>query len=391
MLAPAQLRKALRPQGMVAATCRQCCFFSVCGGVESEYGLLDCFDLCCCKQGHKCNPSSPPDPSHSNGKKCNSVCPFKPDFPEWLAEIKGLCFDNLVGIGQDALSLPEYIPLIHHGYRRSRPLEWPVVAIETYEVFRLRSGQYRAIAKTPEELRKAFCLAPNVKILLLGTADDPPLERYWENRRSDDAPRQLARLGVLAAIGPNFSHFLDVPRTDNLFNRKRQLICLGELHQAGICPIPHLSAVAPGDWRFWQQYLSKHTPINVVAVEFQTGNKNHTEGRKVLDRLAVLQQQAGRPLHLVVIGGGQFVEYAARQFDRLTLVDSAPFMGAVWRHAFEDRVGRRAWRESFSLERQPLDDLLYSNIDAYCRWTASTVRSARSIQNESGGTPGHPR
>ncbi|MFZ1934472.1 MAG: DUF4417 domain-containing protein [Thermoguttaceae bacterium] len=302
-----------------------------------------------------------------------------------------MCFDNLAEIGQDALSLPEYIPLIHHGYRRSKPLEWPVVAIETYEVFRLRRGQYRAIAEIPEELRKAFCLAPNVKILLLGTADDPALERYWENRRSDHAPRQLARLGVLAAIGPNFSHFLDVPRTDNLFNRKRQLICLGELHQAGICPIPHLSAVAPGDWRFWQQYLSKHTSINVVAVEFQTGNKNHTEGRKVLDRLALLQQQAGRSLHLVMIGGGQFVEYAARRFDRLTLVDSAPFMGAVWRHAFEDRVGRRAWRESFSLERQPLDDLLSSNIHDYSRWVGSTLKSARSVQSESGGTPGQPR
>ena len=171
-----------------------------------------------------------------HGNECNSVCPFKPDFSQRLAEVNGLCFDNLAEIAQECLSLPQYIPLIHHGYRRNTPLDWPVVAIETYEVFRLLERRYQAIAQTPDELREAFCLAPGVKILLLGTADDLPLERYWEYRRRDDAARQLARLRVLAAIGPNFSHFLDVPRTDNLFNRKRQLICLEELHRAGICP-----------------------------------------------------------------------------------------------------------------------------------------------------------
>ena len=387
MLAPAQLRKALRPQGIVAATCRQCCYFSVCDGIESEFGLLDCFELCRFKR----QPSASSTPCHCNGKECNSVCPFKPDFSQWLREVNGLCFDNLAQIGQTALSLPQYIPLIHHGYSRSKPLDWPVVAIETYEVFRLQEGRYRAIAHTPDELRKAFCLAPCVSVLLVGTTDDSPLERYWAYRRRDDAARQLAPLGVLAAIGPNFSHFLDVPRTDNLFNRKRQLICLEELHRAGICPIPHLSTVAPGDWRFWQQYLATRPAVDVVAIEFQTGNKNQVEGRKVLDRLATIQQQIGRPLHLIVIGGGQFTEYAAERFTRLTLVDSAPFMAAVKRRAFGERVGRRSWQETFTLARQPLDDLLLGNVTGYSGWLDSTVQSARLQRKDSGGTPRQPR
>lgn len=54
------------------------------------------------------------------------------------------------------------------------------------------------------------------------TAKDLPLERYWADRRCDQAPEQLDRLGVTLAIGPNFSHFLEVPRTDNLFNRERR-------------------------------------------------------------------------------------------------------------------------------------------------------------------------
>lgn len=348
---------------------------------------LNCFELCRSKR----RVSRSSAPCYCNGRECNSVCPFKLDFCQWLAEVNGLCFDNLVQLGQDPLGLPQYIPLIHHGYRRNKPLDWPVVAVETYEVFRLQEGRYRAIAQTPDELRKAFCLAPNVKMLLLGTADDSPLERYWEYRRRDDAARQLAPLAVLAAIGPNFSHFLDVPRTDNLFNRKRQLICLGEFHQAGICPIPHLSAVAPGDWRFWQQYLAKHPSVSAVAVEFQTGNKNHAEGRKVLDRLALMQQQVGRSLHLVVVGGGQFVEYATQRFARLTLVDSAPFIAAVKRRAFEERVGRRSWRETFTLIRQPLDDLLLANITAYSCWVDSIVQSACSQHAGAGSKPRQPR
>ena len=387
MLAPAQLRKALRPQGTVAGTCRQCCFFSVCGGSESEYGLLDCFEIC--RSNRRMLHSS--DLCYLDGNECNSVCPLKPDFSQRLAEVNGLCFDNLAEIAQECLSLPQYIPVIHHGYRRNTPLDWPVVAIETYEVFRLLDHRYQAIAQTPDELREAFCLAPGVKILLLGTADDLPLERYWEYRRRDDAARQLTRLRVLAAIGPNFSHFLDVPRTDNLFNRKRQLICLEELHRARICPVPHLSAVAPEDWRFWQQYLITQPSVDVVAVEFQTGNKNPGEGYGVLDRLVLMQQQVGRSLHLIMVGGGQFVEYAAQRFARLTLVDSAPFMGAVKRRAFENRVERRSWRETFTLVGQPLDDLLLANITGYSCWVDSVARSVRSQSADCGGNPRRAR
>ena len=369
MPSTAQLRKTLRPHGIVAAPCRNCCLFSMCGGIQPESGLFQCFDLCHCRKG-KCDTNT-----------CDPVCLLKPDFSERVWEIRGLCFDNLAPIAQQPLELPQYVPVIQHGYRRSQPLNWPVVAIETYELFRLRDGRYRAVAEDPEQIRKAFCLAPNVSILLLGTADDPALEEYWAYRQIDHAPRQIAKLGVLAAIGPNFSHFLDVPRTDNLFNRKRQLICVEELHQAGISPIPHLSATAPGDWRFWRQYLVKNATIGTVAIEFQTGNRNRTEGRKVIERLERIQRQIGRPLHFVMVGGGQFIEYAAARFERVTLIDSQPFMNTMKRYAFGETVARRAWQESYSLERQPLDDLLVHNIQEYCSWAESAVRTVHLQHN----------
>ncbi|MEN6407180.1 MAG: DUF4417 domain-containing protein [Thermoguttaceae bacterium] len=286
-----------------------------------------------------------------------------------------MCFDNLRPIEQKPLRLPRYIPLIDHRYRRSQPLKWPIVAITTYKLFRLRNNknEYRAIGETPQQIRQAFGLASDTQILLVGVANDPALEKYWACHQTDQAPSQIERLGVLGAIGPNFSHFLDVPRTDNLFNRKRQLLCLEELYNAGVCPIPHLSAAAPGDWHFWRTYLQENPSINTVAVEFQTGNKNWTEGKKVLEEIAYIQTQIGRPLHLLMVGGGQFITNAAESFEQLTLVDSFPFMKAMKRRSFVEGVTRRMWQESYSLERQPLDDLLYRNIDGYSSWAESAV------------------
>src|SRR5690606_41634023 len=65
----------------------------------------------------------------------------------------------------------------------------------------------------------------------------------------------------------------------SLFNRRRQLLCLAELHRAGVPIIPHLSAVMPEDWRFWRDFLERNPSLRFVAVEFQTGNKNPPQGR----------------------------------------------------------------------------------------------------------------
>ena len=247
MIAQAELRRDLRPHGVVAPGCYDCPFFGDCGGAESARSLFTCFDNTCCGDG-----------------SCDNVCPRKPDFLERLREVVALRFDDVPLLKQVPVRLPCYIPLIHHGYKRTRPLKWPIVALDTYELFRVVDGKYRTVADSPRELRARFALDPATKIVLRGTARDGPLERYWSYRRRDRAAEQLAGLGITLAIGPNFSHFLDVPRTDNLFNRKRQLICIGELHGAGLLTVPHLNAVAPGDWDFWSRYLATNPEVYIV-------------------------------------------------------------------------------------------------------------------------------
>src|SRR5581483_9774766 len=150
----------------------------------------------------------------------------------------------------------------------------------------------------------------------------------------DRVPEQMARLGVEQVVGPNFSHFLDVPRPETLANRMRQLLCLEEMQRVGLSPIPHLSAAQTADWRFWKDFLRRSPSVRLVAVEFETGNRAPVEGMKVIDHLAAIQEALGRSLHLLAIGGAQFTEDIARHLGAFTVIDSNPFMKALKRQVF---------------------------------------------------------
>ena len=356
----ASLRSELRGHGIVSASCPGCWLFDICGGIQPQRALLNCFDLACCGTG-----------------QCDRVCPFKQaDFVKRMQEVRGLRFDDLKPVTQAEIELPRYVPVVYHRYRRHRLFEYPLVALDSYRVIRLFQGKYQAVARDPGALRSAFGLAPGVRVMLRGTARDPFVERYWEYSQRDDAPKQLAALGVTLVIPPNFSHFLGVPRPDNLFNRKRQLICIEEMHDAGLMVAPHLSAVTHGDWDFWQQYLRDNPSIRYVAKEFQTGNRNSTQGRLALNAIASLQQALGRPLHPLLIGGAQFTEIAAKRFPAFTVIDGVPFAKTAHRRRFDLRAGRRPWRESWTLIGQGLDDNFDFNVSGYAGW----IEQRSSIQ-----------
>jgi Domain of unknown function (DUF4417) len=348
----ATLRKELRGHGIVSASCPGCCLFDICRGIQPARSLLNCFDLACCKTG-----------------QCDRVCPYKPaDFLRRLAEVRGLRFNDLKPVTQPAVDLPRYVPVVYHRYRRHGVLDWPMVALDTYRVIRLHQQKYQTIASNPPGLRSSFGLAPDARVILRGTARDPLLERYWQYSLRHDAPLQFAALGISLVIPPNFSHFLRVPRTDNLFNRKRQLICIEEMHAAGLTVAPHLSAVTHGDWDFWLQYLRDNPTIRYISKEFQTGNKNTTQGRLAINSIASLQDKLGRSLHPLIIGGSQFAQLAAVRFSSFTLIDAEPFAKTTHRLLFDPGAGKRPWRETWTLTDQGLDDNLKANVYDYAAW-----------------------
>jgi len=354
----ARLRQDLRPSGYASATCPTCVFYDRCGGIFNNRPLLNCFEQFCCSDG-----------------SCDHVCPYKPaDFRNRMHEIGGLRFDDIPPLHQSPMALPAYVPMIHHASRRVKDLNSDMVALDPYLVFRSRNGAYRSVVEDNAALHRHFKIVPNAPIIFRGTAEDRYLEQFWSHRKSDRVVEQIASLGVSLFIGPNYSQFLDVPRTDGLFNRKRQLLCLSELSQVGISVAPHLSALMPPDWTFWTDFLRSNEQIRNVAVNFQTGNKSCIEGTKVIDRVKKIQDAVGRPLTLILIGGAQFVQYAARQLGPTVLIDSEPFVKAHRRRLFRPEGDKRQWQETWSLLRQPIDAILQENVDGYARWVA--VRGA---------------
>jgi hypothetical protein len=364
----ADTRAKLRPHGILSAACRRCAFLSYCGGIEPELSLFDCFQLC-----------------NDQCEVCDNVCPKKSDFYHRMCEIGSFQYHQNIPIRQPEVDLPTYIPMVHHGSKRIKPLNIDVVAISTYQLFHIMAGIYRCIADTPTALRAKYKLNKNTKIILRGTSIDADLERYWSYRRRDKAASNLALLDISGAIGPNFSHFLDVPRTDNLYNRKRQLICLEEFQRAGISPVPHLNAVTFADWEFWRDYLKQNKGIHYVSVEFQTGNKNNTQGLIVINRLAWLQEQLGRQLHPIVIGAARFIETIMEKFSRFSLIDSRPFMASVMRKMIvvdPDNHRKVHFLTNHTRPTEPIDRLLLHNIEQYSSWIRNLCHVRRSTCRE---------
>jgi Domain of unknown function (DUF4417) len=355
MNANARLRLELRTTGVVSAACQGCFLREPCGGLNNGNLFLNCFNQFCC-----------------GGGNCDHVCPYKPDdYRRRMFEVGGMRFDDLSPLLQPPLDLPNYVPMVHHGYRRCEALRAATVALDPYMIFCLRNRKYAAVADDPTGLRRHFKVAHDARIVLRGTAEDRFLERYWEHRRSEGVAGQVARLNVSLFIGPNYSHFLDVPRSDLLYNRKRQLLCLSELSQAGVAVAPNLSAVTPADWDFWSDFLRDNPQVVHVAVNFQTGYRSRKEGVKAVRRVERMQDEIGRGLSLVLVGGAQYVKDVAGRFASFTLIDSQPFKKSLYRKQFRPVGKRRRWEDTWTMEGQPIDEIMQRNVEDYASWVAA--------------------
>lgn len=355
------------PCEKTAAACGGCYLHGRCGGLDRDGTLFEdesCFDRYCCRKS-----------------ACQLVCPHNGHWVSDMNALGGLRFASLPQLRQPPVGLPVYVPLIDHRHYLRDLIDWPVVALKLSQVFRLRGREYEPVAADAAGLRTHFRLAPDTRIVLRGTDDDPHLERYWQHRQASRGPERLAALGVDAVVGPNFSHPADVVRPETLANRMRQLICLAELQAAGVTAVPHLNAAQSADWAFWERFLRDQPGITVVAKEFQTGDKDSEEGRRTIERIAAVRAAVGRPLHLVAIGAAQFAGYLAARIGTFTVLDSVPFMrtvsgGRVFDADAAADLCEPRWRKRVDAD-PPIDDLIPTNLRGYAEWVARAARRGR--------------
>lgn len=326
--------------------CDRCVQVSECGGLTGLDRYEGCFVACRqrgCRGG------------------LGWTCPCRPaEYIHRMRSVGGMGTFLPPKLLPATADLPLFIPTIHHASRREGTLNFPVVAIPLRFVLPLlrKNGDINS-------LRKAFGLGEGVVPILLGVSRDFVLEDYWANRSEFDWPTRLVQLGFQTATSPNYSFFRDAPEPDIIYNRRRILITSGELSSAGISTILHLNALTTFDWKYWSYLLSQQTGIVYVAKEFQTGLHCCDEGKKAIYELARLQDQVGRELRPVIIGGTQYLEIIARYFKTPTFIESSSFMRTVNRQRaiHVESKSRIRWQQALTTKEEPLDDLLSHNVE----------------------------
>ena len=327
--------------------CTRCPVAEICGGLSVERRAFDCLEYCC----------GSPD-------QCDIVCPKNPrTFADRIREIGGFRLDNVPRArGVVGRELPAVVPLVYHGGGRKGRLETTVACLSLYSVVRRRRGGMRFgdLADVAEEYR----IGRESRLLLTGTGEDAAIERWWalgQGRR--ETIRGLRGIGVEMVTTPNFSLFVNRPRSDDLHSIKRIAITHEEFLAEGMRAALHLNARTERDWARWTEYVLAREEVSDVAVEFGTGAGRAERLPWHVRHLVDLARDVGRGLHLVVRAARlDILQSLAEAFASVTVVDSNAFMKTVHRQRGTlGADGKVTWCKSPTQPNEPVDELLEHN------------------------------
>lgn len=287
-------------------------------------GLYACFEGCleCFNRG-QCT--------------CNFICPFNyTGFAQRLSEIE--VFRSQFRhrfIAADASTLPAYLPQLQSGLQLKRQLNAVAVALDLRRVFAGTRGKpYGTIAYDHATLRRRFSLRDDCRLLGIGVAPDPDLERLWSKHRQSAVLDTFANGGFTAVTAPNFTDFKNYPRFHNIANRIRMLRFCERLNARGVAVIPHLHAETDYDWAWWADFLREHREVGNVCIEFQTGAAEPVVRDELIDRLRRLRDAIGRPLHPIAVSNIEAAAKFREHFPELTFVDSTVSAKTSRRHGY---------------------------------------------------------
>lgn len=350
-----------------ALGCTACPDRHICGGLHVQADLFDCLQFCC----H--TPSN-----------CDRVCRNHPDYVDRVREVETFSLDTIARSPLlEAPALPHLVPVIYHRTNRFRPATMDTVALSLYALFDHRSG--RPLYSNKTALAERFGLLPNATILLTGTGQDPPLERWWEfgQKQRQRIIQSMITAGVGLVTTPNYSLFTDRPRWDNLHAIKRTAIVHEEFLRAGLPAALHVSGRTDTDFQRWADYISARPEITHLAYEFTTGTawKGRREQHAVW--LAELATVVEHPLHLVVRGGLSQHPVLSGAFSGLTVLDTSIFIKTMKRQrAYPKGHAGLGWTSAPTDRGAPLDDLLAHNFHTTDTWRRGLVDETNDSMDE---------
>jgi hypothetical protein len=177
------------------------------------------------------------------------------------------------------------------------------------------------------ELRGEFGLSAETVIVLTGTDQDPPLERWWRyGERRARIIASLRELGVSLVTTPNYSLFADTPRWDDMHSMKRIALVNSEFMRGGLASALHVNARSDSDALRWVEFVASRPEISHLAYEFTTGS-GRAERREIHARwLARIALSIDRPLTLIVRGGIEVLPILSEAFHSLVVLETSAFM-----------------------------------------------------------------
>ena len=343
--------------------CMGCPDRETCGGLCIERAFYDCYDNCC-----------------GNAGRCDAVCRNKPrEFAQRVREVGGFPLDNVPRAAPlPEPLLPPVVPVLLHGYSREAPFAPPAVCVPLYGVIARHRGEERY--PDAAAVAAAFRFQRATPLILTGTAEDSPLERWWSLGPDRlNAIQRLRDLGVELVTTPNFSLFPDQPRWDDMHSMKRIALTHEEFLRAGMPAALHVNARTERDWTRWTEYIHQRREVTHVAFDFNTraGWAGRIDWQ--VAQLTTLAHGVGRPLHLVVRAAGRNVlPRLVNAFDGTTVLDTNSLMKAVNRQrAFETPSGKIDWGTSRTAPNDPVDELLAHNWSLVRRSYDSVFDAAR--------------
>lgn len=348
-----------------ALGCCSCFMKAECGGWYSEG--LDCFDLTCCRK-----PAT-----------CKYACVRSENFVNVYRDTGGMSSLQRWSLYQSAREWPSYVPIIQNRSSRRASIHLRIIGIPTSKLLRWGGNGNKAY-RSKADLCNTFKLSTRTEIVAVSVEKDPPLETFWSNRKIRRSAERLKSLGIDRIICPDFSAAVNLPRLDNLANRRRSLICAEEFSKVGISVVPFFLATHEFDWKFWLWFLREHPQIKVVAKEFQTGARYRRIGEWHARWMIHLEQELGRGLHLVAVGGRRFIPTLAR-LQGLTIMDSNPFIKTVKRRRLT--VKNHHWTTCRTPKGKPVDDLFDHNVCFYEQFILSKIKVARGLATANAASP----
>lgn len=349
----ARLRRRLHrhrdnPRLPTAMGCTVCPQYQECGGLHTPRKQFDCLSLCCGKP-----------------EGCTKVCRRNVErYTEQVREIDGFALENVPrSLALTCEPLPQFIPILYHKGRRKRVANNAAVALPLYALFDKRTGAPKFGSR--QALCEAYGIGSEVQIVLTGTDQDPPIERWWRygTMRRSEAIANLRLLGVQLVTTPNYSLFPNVPRWDDLHSMKRIALMQAELASGGVPAALHVNGRTERDFERWGQYLAGRPEVTHIAYEFGTGAGHPDRMPQHLEWLSKLSRAAGRRLTLVVRGGSAALPQLAQSFD-IIFLDTDVFMRSMNRQRAAHAGNLRLRWEATPTERgEPLDDLFDRNTE----------------------------